>query len=103
MAKFTDSPVLTATSIRTTGVIGLTHEGGVGFERDPKSELFLLAVTNMVREQTFYESGKDRDERFVQLIHTVTKSDPAWITAFVPFLRDKLNMRSASLVMAVEY
>lgn len=81
----------------------LTAEGGAGFSRDPKSELFLLAVTNMVSEPTFYEQGKDRDSRFQSLIAQVTKADPDWIARFVPYLRDTMNMRSASLVMAAEY
>jgi len=81
----------------------LTHEGGAGHSRDAKSELFLLAVTNMVGEKTFYEDGKSRDARFEALIAQVTREDPDWITRFVPFLRDTMNMRSASLVMAAEY
>ena len=34
---------------------GATYEGAPGFARDAKSELFLLAVANMVGEDTFYE------------------------------------------------
>lgn len=80
-----------------------TYNGADGWTRKPKSELFLLAVTNLVSESTFYESGKARDSRFVQLIHQVTKDDPEWVANFVPYLRDKLFMRTASLVMAAEY
>jgi len=81
----------------------LTHEGGIGSEKDPKTALYTLAVTNMVGEPTFYESGKDRDSRFLALIHEVTKSDPEWMQGFIPWLRDGANMRSASIVAAVEY
>src|SRR3954454_23405257 len=35
----------------------LTHEGGPAYVRDVKGELFLLAVTNMVGEDTFYEAA----------------------------------------------
>ena len=79
-----------------------TYEGGAGFTRDPKGELFMLAVTNMVGEKTFYESGRDRDERFEALIRQVALEDPDWIARFVPFLRNEMNMRSASIVMAAE-
>lgn len=103
MSKFASIVAAIESPIRTTGVVGTTHEGGVGFARDAKSELFLLAVTNMVREGTFYESAKDRDDRYVRLIHQVTAEDPAWVRSFVPFLRDRVNLRSASLVMAAEY
>ena len=35
----------------------------------PESELFLLAATNMVGEDTFYERADERDARFVELVH----------------------------------
>jgi hypothetical protein len=79
-----------------------TYEGSPGYNRDDKSELFLLAVRNMVSEDSFYESGKDRDQRFVKLIHKVAVDDPQWIARFVPYLRNTMNMRSASIVMAAE-
>jgi hypothetical protein len=81
----------------------LTHEGGPAYAREVKSELFLLAVTNMVGEDTFYESATDRDERFRSLVHDVTAADPEWVARFVPWLRGEANMRSASMVAAVEY
>jgi hypothetical protein len=80
----------------------LTHEGGAGFSREAKSELFLLAVTNMVSEDTFYEKGKNRDKRFTSLVKQVALEDPDWIARFVPYLRSTMNMRSASIVMAAE-
>jgi len=104
MSKFDKRPVLPPTApITTTDSRALTHEGGVGYVRDAKSELFLLAVTNMVSEDTFYESGKTRDARFKALVHQVTAEDPAWMQGFIPWLRDGANMRSASVIAAVEY
>lgn len=80
----------------------LTHEGGAGFAREAKSELFLLAVTNMVGEDTFYEAGAERDTRFRRLVRQVAGEDPDWVARFVPYLRDTMNMRSASVVAAAE-
>jgi len=80
----------------------ITANAGAGFSRDAKSELFLLAVTNMVSEDTFYERGKNRDKRFVDLIRQVALEDADWIARLVPYLRDTMNMRSASIVMAAE-
>jgi hypothetical protein len=80
-----------------------THEGARAFIRDPKSELFLLAVTNMVAERTFYEGANERDARFVELIHRVTEEDPEWMQRFVPWLRNVANMRSTAAVAAAEY
>jgi hypothetical protein len=38
--------------IRSMAKRTLTHEGGAAFVRDAESELFLLAATNMVGEDT---------------------------------------------------
>jgi hypothetical protein len=106
MAKFSNAPAPAPTSPVTSSTATpdtLTAQGGPGFTRDPRSELFLLAVANMVGEDTFYEAAGDRDSRFRDLIHEVTAADPAWVAAFVPFLRNTMNMRSASVVVAAEY
>jgi len=80
-----------------------TYEGAPAFGRDAKSDLFLLAITNMVAEQVFYEKGEGRDDRFVRLIHQVTADDPDWVRRFVPWLRNVAQMRSAAVVVAAEY
>lgn len=81
----------------------VTFEGGDGYSRKSKSELFLLSITNMVGENTFYEDAADRDARFESLVHAVTAKDPDWIARFVPYMRNQLNLRTASIVMALEY
>lgn len=101
--KFARETPLVASPVTTTGDRTLTHEGGLGYVRDAKSELWLLAVTNMVGEGTFYERPEVRDGRFQTLIHQVTSEDPAWVSGFVPYLRNEMQMRSASIVMAAEY
>ena len=98
--------------ITTTHERTRTHEGGEAFARDAESELFLLAVTNMVGEDTFYERADKRDARFVELVHKVTASNPAFIAGADPesgkvglgqYLRETMLMRSAAVVMAAEY
>jgi hypothetical protein len=89
--------------ITATAGPAVTAEGAVGAARDPKSELFLLAVSNMGGEDTFYESAKKRDARFASLVAQVTASDPTWVAGFVTYLRDSMQMRTASVVMAAEY
>jgi len=81
---------------------GQTHEGAPGYARDEKSELFLLAVSSMAGEPTFYESADARTARMVALARTVAVADPAWILGFVRWLRAEGNMRSASIVIAAE-
>jgi hypothetical protein len=96
-------PMATLTSPVRAVRRALTHEGGPAYTRDVKGELFLLAVTNMVSEDTFYETAGARDERFRELVHAATQEDADWVARFVPWLRNTANMRSASVVAAVEY
>ncbi|MFE3429783.1 TROVE domain-containing protein [Streptomyces sp. NPDC059171] len=89
--------------VTTTGERTTNHQGGTGYLRDTKSELFLLAVANFVGTDTFYESGGQRDDRYTQLIRQVAVIDPDWCTGFLRWLRSDANMRTASLVGAAEF
>src|SRR5262249_2169977 len=80
-----------------------TFEGGDAYTRDPESDLFLLAATNMVGEDTFYEQATARDARFVEFVHEVTATNPEFVARFVPYLRVTMLMRAASIVTAAEY
>lgn len=79
-----------------------THEGGAAYSREPKGELFLLAVSNLVGEDTFYEGATERDKRYRDLIAQVAISDPIWLFDMLVWLRAHGNMRSAPIVGAVE-
>ena len=105
MSKFNQAGTRTA-AVRSPVVAeavpsGVTHEGAPGFARDPKSELFLLAVSHM-GDGSFYESAPERDRRFCALVHGVAMADPGWMARFVPWLRDSAGMRTASVVAAAE-
>ncbi|MEV6179350.1 TROVE domain-containing protein [Streptomyces sp. NPDC052015] len=89
--------------VRTTGRALRTALGGRGHERDARSELFLLAVAHFVSQQTFHESGADRDDRFVELVRELAVSDPAWTAGLLGWLRGEGNLRTAALVGAAEY
>ncbi|MEU9864387.1 TROVE domain-containing protein [Streptomyces sp. NPDC047971] len=104
MARFN----LRTTRARTTSPVvstgpARTRQGGAGVLREPKSELFLLAVANFVTQQTFYESGEDRDDRFTALVRKLAVEDPEWTAALLGWLRGDAHMRTASLVGAAEY
>lgn len=88
--------------IKSTSTVTRTGNGATAYERTPKSELFLLAVSNFVGQETFYESAKARDDRFSKLSQTVAVADPQWFVSFVKWLRNDAFMRSGSVVAAVE-
>lgn len=90
-------------SIRTTGARTPTYEGASGHRRDPKSELFLLGISLLFGEKTFYEDVGSRKERFRNLIHEVVGADPDWVKRFIPYLRNTMQIRTSSIVAACEY
>ncbi|WP_432112763.1 TROVE domain-containing protein [Streptomyces sp. S1] len=104
MSRFNtrDAKASGTSPIKTTSR-ATTHEGASGYLRDEKSELFLLAVANLVSQQSFYETGKDRDNRYAQLVRTLAVQDPEWTAALLGWLRGEGNMRTASIVGAAEY
>jgi hypothetical protein len=83
---------------------GLTHEGGTGYARDARSELFLRATASFAGENSFYEDAGVRDERMRELVSGLaTDADGfAWLQGFLPWLRDEGNIRTASIVLATE-
>nr|WSW70757.1 TROVE domain-containing protein [Streptomyces sp. NBC_00995] len=89
--------------VRSTGGRTATSEGGTGYLRDTRSELFLLAVSHFVGTDTFYENGGDRDDRYTQLVRTLAVADPAWCVGMLRWLRSDASMRTASLVGAAEF
>lgn len=82
---------------------GRTHEGGAAYLRDVRGELFLLAVSNLVGESTFYEGATERDERYRALLHEAVALDPDWVARLVGWLRGTAQLRSAAVVAAAEY
>lgn len=106
MAKFNTATVRTANG---TGFIEseqtpslVTGEGGEGFARSEKSELFLLAVGSFFGERAFYEGKDERAERFIRLSRAVAVADPDWFGRFVAWLRGDGNIRTGALVAALE-
>src|SRR3954469_18205056 len=101
MPKFNRPGIRSAVSspIKTASrAIGWTYEGAPGHARDAKSELFLLAVANMVAEDTVYERAQQRDDRYSALIRQLAVEDADWTARLLAWLRTEANMRSAALV-----
>lgn len=98
-ANTATGPIKTKPIKRTT-----THEGAAAHVRGNRGELFLLAVTNFVGQDTFYETAAVRDGRYQALVRKMAVKDPDWTAAFLGWLRGpEANMRTASLVGAAEF
>jgi hypothetical protein len=104
MSRFNKSQPIKRTTpiVSTASPTARTGNSAPGFTRDPKSELFLLAVGNFVGQDKHYESGVASDTRFKGLVGQVAVQDPGWMARFLPWLRNEANMRTASIVGAVE-
>ncbi|MEZ5281763.1 MAG: TROVE domain-containing protein [Acidimicrobiales bacterium] len=105
MAKFSGrikTPMPRA-ALTTINQRARTFEGGQGWVADPETELFLLAATMMAGEGSFYEPAEVRDVRFVQLVHRLTATNPAFVAGLAAYLRTELKIRSASIMLAAEY
>ncbi|MFG2297229.1 TROVE domain-containing protein [Streptomyces sp. NPDC048603] len=89
--------------VRPTAAALLTHERGRGFVREPREELFLLAVGNLTGQQTFYEGGRERDDRYARLVARLAVEDPAWTAGLLRWLRGEAHVRRASLTGAAAY
>lgn len=92
----------TPTGVQTTPAV--SHEGGaaVTFD-DPIRELKLTAVTTYIGEDTFYESASTRLQRLIDLAHDATRRHPREVARFIRKLRTDYKIRTASIVLAVEY
>lgn len=88
--------------IQGSDEIGYNHKGALGYGKVAKSELFLAAVSDFADEGSFYESAAVRSTRIATLASEVAVADVEWITSFVKWLRTEANMRSISLVIALE-
>jgi hypothetical protein len=88
--------------LETTEVIEYNHKGALGFGKVAKSELFLAAVSDFGNEASFYETAENRSNRIAKLASEVAVADVQWITEFVNWLRNEANMRSISLIIALQ-
>lgn len=91
--------------LRTESVSSMkTWEGGPGFAREARTELFLLATTVFAGEGSFYEPAAVSDERMMTLAQTLAVTDEGytWLCGFLGWLRADGNIRTASLMLAAE-
>jgi len=80
-----------------------TYEGAPAFTKSTLTDLFTLATTDFGGEATFYETGDTRRDRYRDLIHAATATDPGWVADMLPWLRNAANMRANPLIGAIEF
>lgn len=103
MAKYAKTRTASEAALKTSDEVIVTHEGAPAYARDPKTELFTLAITSMTAENTFYEAAGVRDSRLAGLVSELANSDPVFVQRLVPWLRNTAQLRSVPLVIAAEY
>lgn len=79
-----------------------THEGGKGFSRGKRQELFFAATTVFAGTDTFYEKAGERDTRVTTAGRELAVGDWEWFSKFVPWLRSEANIRTMSVMLAAE-
>lgn len=80
-----------------------TALGAKGYKRETKSELLLLAVSFMGGDDVLHERSTERYRRLVSLCHDESVfTDEQWCHDFINYLRNDAQMRTVSIVIAVE-
>lgn len=92
---------MATTPVSTTTGRAFTAEGGMGWQRTPKGELFLAAVTSL-NEDTFYETADKRAQRIQALAASPEiVNSPEWTLGMVRWLRQEVGLRSITGVVAM--
>ena len=80
-----------------------TFEGGAGWKKDAKTDLFLRASASFNDGgDKFYESGYQRDAKLRELARQVAVEDFDWFAQFVSWLRRVANIRTSALMVAAD-
>lgn len=74
------------------------YEGGQAYRLSPEWQLYTAAVTSSLSDK-FYEKADARIETLRKLI---VRCDPVFVAQLAVYARQKMNMRSIPLVLAVE-
>ncbi|NDV80723.1 TROVE domain-containing protein [Bacteroides sp. 51] len=76
----------------------MNHEGEQAYRLSPEWQLYTATVTSSLSDK-YYESAESRVETLRKLI---VKCDPLFVAQLAVYARQKMNMRSVPLVLAVE-
>lgn len=91
-----------AASVRNKKGATRNFEGGVAFELEARERLYTKAVTSLIGENKFYQSGKEHDQGIINDIQFVAQTDPEFILKLAAYARNEMYLRSASVMLLVE-
>lgn len=75
----------------------VNHEGSKVYKMNPHLELYTTVCTSIL-EPKFYET-----ETLDRIISLMKQCDPEFVANLIVYAREKMNLRTTPLVMAVEY
>lgn len=89
-------------NLRATGVRTTNEEGHLAYKLDAKTELVQRVSTWFVNEPKFYGDTLSENQRIVELIERIAKSDPEFILKLAKYTRQESKLRQAPIVLLVE-
>lgn len=77
-----------------------THQGGVGYKYDAKSELIAILATGL--DNKFYENETERSKRFAEVLAEVASKDSVFAAKALVYARTVMGQRTVTHRGAVE-
>lgn len=77
-----------------------THQGGVGYKYDAKTELIALLATGL--DNKFYENENERSKRFAEVLGEVASKDSVFAAKALVYARTVMGQRTVTHRGAVE-
>ena len=78
----------------------VNHQGGTGYQYDPKTELVAILATGL--ESKYYEKLGEREQRFANVIAEVAKTDKVFAAKAMVYARSIMGQRTVTHFGAVE-
>lgn len=88
------------TKAKTTVQTVTNHQGGSGYQYDPKIELVSILATGL--DNKYYEQLGERETRFANVVAEVAKADKTFAAKAMVYARSVMGQRTATHFGAVE-
>jgi hypothetical protein len=85
---------------KTTTPVVMNHQGGSGYQYDPKVELVSILATGL--DNKYYEQLGEREQRFADVIAEVAKTDKTFVAKAMVYARSVMGQRTVTHFGAVE-